>query len=403
MLKMLLDLLARLFGGGKTKTKKKALPPKTDPKSDPKLADELEPEPEPELDGDGADEYEDDFAAQPERKTVVEHGMAEVRVILRLNDEGAQVKEFQTWLEKLGYELTRFGADGGLGLETLQEVADFQDDDREKGGTLKDEEHAIKLQGVGEKTYLAIKAAAKAAPVVSPPPEPEPDADSGEDTPDNFFRLCPESGKGVKAKRKRKKGWKSVVGITLHQTACDLGTTPTRFKKVSAHIGTTQDGKVVQMNGLDWVVYHGHSFNGSRGPGDVGIEINGHFAGLEPYDEDTGEWKPNLKTYWKPKSRPNRVPMSVSPEQVKATLDAIDWIIAEVKKHGGEVKYIHAHRQSSKSRTSDPGEKVWRLIALVAMKKHGLTDGGPKFVAGGYPVPNQWAQDPAYTAKYRSY
>jgi len=65
------------------------------------------------------------------------------------------------------------------------------------------------------------------------------------------------------------------------------------------------------------------------------------------------------------------------------------------------VVYLHAHRQSSKSRTSDPGEKVWRLFALEAKERWGLKDGGGSFEIGGYPIPHDWAQDVTYTAKYR--
>lgn len=359
-----------------------------------------------ELEGDGADDYKADFAAQPERLTIEEHGMADIETVLKLGDEGKKVKEFQGWLEKLGYELTRHGADGGFGDETLQEVADFQDDRREKGDNeLKKTEHAIKLGGVGPKTYSAVKGDYKKLPKIPPPPklEKEPDADDADETPDNFYKLCPDNGRGVKAKRKRKKGWAWVTGITLHQTACNMGDKLSRYKKVSAHVAITPEGKIVLMNGLDWVVYHGHSFNGSRGPGDVGIEISGAFAGLESYDAATDTWTPDEKTFWKPKSKPNRKPDSVTDEQVKATLAAIDWIVAEVERHGGKVKYLHAHRQSSTSRASDPGEKAWRLIANAAMEKHGLKDGGGKFTAGGYRIPNPWAQDSDYRAKYRSW
>ena len=67
-----------------------------------------------------------------------------------------------------------------------------------------------------------------------------------------------------------------------------------------------------------------------------------------------------------------------------------------------KLEYIHAHRQSSKSRTSDPGEKVWKLIALEAQKRWGLKDGGPDFKLGGTTIPEAW--NPEYVgSKYRQY
>ena len=141
------------------------------------------------------------------------------------------------------------------------------------------------------------------------------------------------------------------------------------------------------MNPLEWVIYHGHSFNSK----DVGIEIDGHFAGVEG----------NIRTYWRPKSMPNRQPMSVSEAQIKATLAVIKWIIDTVAEHGGKVEFIHAHRQSSKMRTSDPGSKVWQRIAMEAKKQFGLVDGGPTFKLGGFPVPKEW--DDSYTDSYRTW
>ena len=108
---------------------------------------------------------------------------------------------------------------------------------------------------------------------------------------------------------------------------------------------------------------------------------------------------PNLKYYWKPKSKPNRKPMSVTDDQIASTLATIKWVMDEVEKRGGKLEYIHAHRQSSPTKTSDPGEKIWKTIALEAKRRWGLADGGPNFKSGGQPIPNDWDSD--YTAKYR--
>ncbi|GAF99323.1 unnamed protein product, partial [marine sediment metagenome] len=58
--------------------------------------------------------------------------------------------------------------------------------------------------------------------------------------------------------------------------------------------------------------------------------------------------------------------------------------------------------QSSTSRVSDPGEKVWKLIAIPAMERFGLKDGGKTFKLGGWTIPEAW--NPEYTgSKYRQY
>jgi peptidoglycan hydrolase-like protein with peptidoglycan-binding domain len=328
--------------------------------------------------------------------------MASVELILKVGQVGDEVAAFQKKLEALGYELSRFGADGSLGDETIIEVKDFQDDH-----DLSDEENALKTRGVGAKTFAAVTAAFEALPKSKPvvPPLPilpavpgpsvPPDVTIGAGIP--FIDMRDTHG-GKKRPRRRKKGWKDVKGITLHQTATTLGTNPSRYRNVACHIGVPRDGSVLYVNSLEWVVLHGNAFNNK----DVGFEIDGHFAGIESLNEETGEWEPDLRTYWRPKSKPDRQPLSVTDGQVEATLEAIKWVIDEVARHGGKVEYLHAHRQSSKSRVSDPGEKVWKLIAIPAMERFGLKDGGQTFRLGGWTIPEAW--NPEYKgSKYRQY
>jgi peptidoglycan hydrolase-like protein with peptidoglycan-binding domain len=221
IVKALLELLGKLFG---KKKQPEALTEASQDEIETPKESEAEEAPEPEPESEYSEERE------PALKTPEEWGLHEVEVVLKHGDTGLKVTDFQKKLERLGYELTRHGADGTLGDETLQEVCDFQDDQREKGLDLKAEEHSLKIQGVGRKTFDAIEAEFKKLPFLPPLESPpvEPDADPSDDTPPNFFKLCPDNGKGVKAKRKRKKGWESVGGITRHPTACSLGTKPTR-------------------------------------------------------------------------------------------------------------------------------------------------------------------------------
>lgn len=342
---------------------------------------------------DGHDEYSGLLENEPETQTVEEWGLDDVELVLKAGERGDRVLEFQKKLEALGYELSRFGADGSLGDETLSEVKDFQDDHG-----LSKAENALKVRGVGTKTFAAIELAfSSVPPVVSPPLTWSEGArvpiDGG-----RFLIDIRDTHSGKKRPRRRKSGWADVKGITLHQTATVLGEKPSRWKNVACHLGFPASGAMILVNPLEWVVWHGNAFNEK----DVGFEIDGHFAGVETYDEETGEWTPNLKTYWKPASKPDRKPLSVTEAQVESVLAGIKWVIDEVERHGGKLEYIHAHRQSSKSRTSDPGEKVWKLIALEAQKRWGLKDGGPTFKLGGTTIPEEW--NPEYAgSKYRQY
>lgn len=396
-MKALIEFLLRLFsrGGKSTGGDIKAIPPAGEsPEGDGPDEEEHDTQeiPKPQLgdedidEAEGHEEYRGALEKEPEAKTAEEWGLQDVELVLKDGDTGPKVKEYQQWLEALGYELSRFGADGGFGDETLSETREFQDDH-----DLTDDEDCLKVRGVGRLTYDRVKAMFEALPkkkpAAPPPPSFTPPSSVEVVALENGVKLYDITEQHAGKKRKRKRKWKDIKGITLHQTATNFGNNVLRYKNIAAQVGVTPDGKVVLMNPMEWVVYHGNSFNSK----DVGIEIDGHFAGIEG----------NIKTYWRPKSKPNRQPMTVSEAQIEATLAAIKWIIDTVAAHGGKVEYIHAHRQSSKSRTSDPGSKVWQRIALEAKKRFGLIDGGPKFKVGGYPIPKDW--DPSYTEKYRSW
>ena len=375
-MKWLFDLLKALFGG---KRKHKALPQSVEDAVTPARGNgvpitvEFHDVPQPEH-----LEYHGLAAKEPEGKTPEEEGIAQ-ELVLKEGEFGPQIKEFQDCLEALGYELSRFGADGSLGAESLSETREFQDDH-----ALTAIEDCLVLRGIGHRTYALVKKLG----ISRPKPKPDrkiPHFDIPVVQLSDGVSLYDINDRHAGKKRKGKRKWKDIKGITLHQTAVQFGNNVMRFKNISAHIGVTPNGKVVLMNDLTWKVWHGNSFNSH----DVGVEISGAFAGIEGEE----------RTFWKPKSKPNRKPESVTVSQVKASLAMIEWVIDTVAEHGGKVEYIHAHRQSSLMRTSDPGSKVWKEIALEAKKRFGLVDGGADFKSGGKPIPKEW--DPSYTRSYR--
>lgn len=188
----------------------------------------------------------------------------------------------------------------------------------------------------------------------------------------------------------RKKGsgrtrtWDKVTGICLHQTATLLGERPNRWARLGAHIGVTRSGKIIWVHDFDKIMYHGNGWNKQT----VGIEIDGRYPGV----------KGNLKTFWKPKSKPNTKPTPLSQETVEASQEVIRWICEFVKRHGGRVKFLVAHRQSSGTRRSDPGSEIWQDIAISMQRVLKLEDGGPGFKIGkGRPIPEEW--NPKYVGQ----
>jgi hypothetical protein len=177
--------------------------------------------------------------------------------------------------------------------------------------------------------------------------------------------------------------WTGVTGVCLHQTACLLGERPERWDSVGCHVGITRSGKVIWLHDFNKVVWHGNGWNN----GTVGIEIDGLYAGVEG----------DPSTVWDDPSTPtHEKAMLVTPETVKATQEAVRWIISEIVKNGGAVNALVAHRQSSNSRRNDPGSSIWKKIALPLSAELGLSDGGAGFKLGnGYPIPVEW--DPSRT------
>jgi hypothetical protein len=282
----------------------------------------------------------------------------------RRNDRGPHILELQKKLLLLGYDLPRFGADGWLGDETLIAVSLFRSD------------HGL---GTVEMDYAdsvpaSVRAAIDAAVA---------ERDAGVGVPALLDLRTAHNGDLQKAIRP----WRQVTGITLHQTAVVLGETPRRWFSVPIHIGITRMGQILILNALDTVTWHANGLNAN----DVGIEIDGYYEGVEG----------NLRTFWRPPTEPDRVPMIPAPVQIEAARTAARWICDEVKRHGGEITYIHAHRQSSGQRESDPGSHIWGGVGLWAQRELGLSDGGREFKTGtGTRIPQEW--DPSRTGiKYR--
>ena len=185
--------------------------------------------------------------------------------------------------------------------------------------------------------------------------------------------------------RRGARPWGNITGITLHQTGIMLGNNAKRFHSLKAHIGIPKldEPTVYLVYPLEALVWHGNNFNRT----DVGIEVNGCFEGI-----DGKKWTAWKKGY---RDKPHRA----TEEQIAATRFAVKMIIDEVAKHGGEVQFIHAHRQTNRSRQSDPGSRLWQEVAIWAQNEFGLSDGGEGFtLRDGMPIPREW--DSRYKASY---
>lgn len=177
--------------------------------------------------------------------------------------------------------------------------------------------------------------------------------------------------------------WSKITGITLHQTAVDFGTDPNRVLNLPVHGATLQDGAVVLLHEPTDYMWHGNSFNRR----DIGIEVSCRACGIEGNPDTL--WLPSKYSHLKGNER-LAMAVEATAEQLESTKALVTHYIGLVRQNGGQIKYIHAHRQSSKSKISDPGSRIWQAVGLWAMEEYGLTAGGPKWSSGGTPLPDVW-------------
>ena len=187
----------------------------------------------------------------------------------------------------------------------------------------------------------------------------------------------------------KRRPWGAIKGIVLHQVAVHIGDKPNRWAKVEVHFGVTRSGKIYYIQDIPEKSAHAQSyFNNFT----VGIEFDGWFAGVDG----------DLRTLWTPSgaSAERKQPMGKSAAQIAAGKKLLDFIQKETLANGGKITKIHAHRQTSASRTSCPGEIIWKNLGVWAQQAYGWSDGGDGyFVQTGRPIPRQW--DPNRTAIYR--
>lgn len=184
-----------------------------------------------------------------------------------------------------------------------------------------------------------------------------------------------------------KRSWREVRGITLHQTACDMGERVERYDTIGSHFVVLRSGRILRMADSNRVVYHGNGWNAQC----VGIEVNGLYAGIED-DPDTA-LDEAMRSTWDDPSTPTREqPMQVTSQSMLSLRMLIRWICCDALNHGGRINVLNAHRQSSVNRRNDPGEAIWKAAAVPLHAELGLSDGGVGFKIGGYAIPEAWDQ-----------
>lgn len=291
---------------------------------------------------------------------------------MKYNQKGEHVLHLQKALIEAGYELPVYGADGHLGDETWEALKEFAlDHDFVWAPSLSDNFVASMLN------QMEANPADPLATLL-------------------FFDLRTESVPFDKASRFRmrngsviRRNPRVIDSVVIHQTGIEFGITERqvdraggdsdlalarRAKNIPAH-AVSFDGFYVKNYPLSYYGYHAGHLNRKS----LGLEIDGLYPGVAN--------DPN--TVWG-----NKTPTMFTKERMDAARAALRYLVEDGKTAGMDIKYIYAHRQSSSTRRSDPGEEIWRKVVLeYAVPVLGLTT-RPDFTVGtGRAIPKEWDSD----------
>jgi len=183
----------------------------------------------------------------------------------------------------------------------------------------------------------------------------------------------------------------TIDTIVLHQTAVEFGTSRAavraaggdaelaqrlRALNVGSHALAFREGWVVIQRTLRSYSYHANGLNRRS----LGLEIEGNYRGLAD----------DPRTVWSG-ARPSGALDELTVATARA---AVSWLVRTGRALGMPLRFIAAHRQSSPTRRADPGEEIWRRVAL----EHAVAELGLETVPGrtwgeGRPIPIEWQPD----------
>jgi len=282
---------------------------------------------------------------------------------VRYGDRGAQVVEVQRALMAAGYALPRYGADGVLGDETW--------------GALERFAHAARLAWTPEVPPPVVEALVTQREVV--------DLRSEQTNPPVEKDKWKIDAKGKVVVRAPA----SVSGVMLHQTAVFYG--------VSSQQQAASGGDrhlALHRRGLN-VACHAIAFDGQR----AGV-VCGHGVATAPvawycYQANTANAE-SLGLEIEGAYPGTVTPGCVMPSQtvIDAARAALRYLVEEGRREGMPIRYVWAHRQSSASRRGDPGEALWKAVALeYGVKVLGLETQPARTWGDGRPIPVEWQPD----------
>lgn len=158
-----------------------------------------------------------------------------------------------------------------------------------------------------------------------------------------------------------------IDAVVLHHMAIYRGNAFNKYYKVVSHYIILQDGKIGKLWGPEFVLNASNGFNKRS----IAIEFAGNF--------------PNDKNRWRKGDENGR--HCPTDAQIKAGR----FLLQHLKQTMPNIRYVFAHRQSSSSRTDDPGPDIWFNVAEFAIKYLGYSEDSRKVKVGnGQVIPESW-------------
>lgn len=183
---------------------------------------------------------------------------------------------------------------------------------------------------------------------------------------------------------------KVIDSVVLHQTACVFGPLNDQDKrhrralKIPAHVTAFRDGVYVQAAPLLWFLYHANDYNATA----LGLECEGQYPGLR--DDPKTPQREDEETFW---AAGAGKPTPLDELSIETFRAALTHLVVAGRELGCPIKYVKAHRQTSKTRRSDPGEGIWTEVALWAEEHLNVSTLPLETRRDGRPIPIAW--DPA--------
>lgn len=179
----------------------------------------------------------------------------------------------------------------------------------------------------------------------------------------------------------RKRNIDVVRGATLHQAAA-LISRPETAARVHCHDMVLTDARVARVADLEDRLSAANGLNTNS----FSVEVACRAAGI----------KGDLRTFWRPRSKPNIQPTEATDEQIEVTRNLLVDRFAELrdKRQAAGLPdvqfFVWAHRQSSKQKPSDPGSRIWKGVVPWACRELDLKVGDYNGRKKGLSIPTAW-------------